>query len=401
MLALFAFATFVEVIAYGQLAAFTPLHLPRIGVAPDQVAFWVGAITVAANVLGLVFLPFWGALADRYGRKLLIIRSFAATGAGLAVAALATNVWQFLGARALTALNLGNSGLMMTTLAEGAPASRLGVAYGVVNGAGPLGALAGPLLGGPVVDRYGFAAILAIDALLLAGVVLLLTFGYRDPYVRPADPPPVLRNAFGGVALLWQSQRLRALFPALVVLFAGWMLVFIYSPLAIERIHEGPDLATAIGLVLGAGGVATLVASPGIGALADRLGLMRTYYVVGALSAVAWILPWLTRDYLLFLVGWAIANGLGSGLFSLSFNVLTRSTTDSTRARVMTFAYLPLNLGFIVGPAIGSVVASTDPFAIFPTAVVLELAGLILIAVALRRPLDPDVPGGRPVAGRT
>jgi DHA1 family multidrug resistance protein-like MFS transporter len=391
ILALFALATFVEVIAYGQLAAFTPLHLPRIGVPDDQVAFWVGAITVGANALGLLFLPFWGALADRYGRKLLIIRSFAATGAGLAVAALATNVWQFLGARALTALNLGNSGLMMTTLAEGAPASRIGFAYGVVNGAGPLGALAGPLIGGPLVDRYGFAAILAIDAALLAGVVLLMTVGYRDPYVRPADPPPILRSAFGGVALLWRSQRLRALFPALVVLFAGWMLVFIYSPLAIAQIHRGPDLATAIGLVLGAGGVVTLVASPGIGALADRLGLMRTYYVVGALSAAAWILPWLTRDYVPFLIGWAIANGLGSGLFSLSFNVLTRSTTDTTRARVMTFSYLPPNLGFIVGPAIGSVVASTDPFAIFPTAVVLELIGLALVAVALRRPLSGSV----------
>jgi len=276
----------------------------------------------------------------------------------------------------------------MTTLAEGAPASRIGFAYGVVNGAGPLGALAGPLLGGPLVDRYGFAAILAIDAALLAGIVLLLTFGYRDPYVRPTDPPPILRSALGGVALLWQSPRLRALFPALVVLFAGWMLVFIYTPLAIERIHTGPDLATAIGLVLGAGGLVTLVASPGIGALADRLGLLRTYYVVGAMSAAAWILPWLTRDYVPFLVGWAIANGLGSGLFSLSFNVLTRSTTDSTRARIMTFAYLPLNLGFIVGPAIGSIVASTDPFAIFPTAVVLELAGLTLVALALRRPLE-------------
>lgn len=388
MLVLFAFASFVEVTAYGQLAAFTPLHLPRISVPAEQIAFWVGAITVGANVVGLLFLPFWGALADRFGRKPLIIRSFAATGAGLAVAALATNVWQFMGARGLTALNLGNSGLMMTTLAEGAPASRIGFAYGVVNGAGPLGALAGPLLGGPLVDRYGFAAILAIDAALLAGIVLLLTFGYRDPYVRPTDPPPILRSAIGGVALLWQSQRLRALFPALVVLFAGWMLVFIYTPLAVERIHTGPDLATAIGLVLGAGGLVTLVASPGIGALADRLGLMRTYYVVGAMSAAAWILPWLTRDYLPFLAGWAIANGLGSGLFSLSFNVLTRSTTDTTRARVMTFAYLPLNLGFIVGPAIGSVVASTDPFAIFPTAVVLEMAGLALVALALRRPLE-------------
>ena len=75
------------------------------------------------------------------------------------------------------------------------------------------------------------------------------------------------------------------------------------------------------------------------------------------------------------------------GVVSLSFNILSSSTTNETRARVMTFAYLPLNLGFVLGPLLGSFVASTDPFAIFPLAVVLALTGLGLVALALRRPL--------------
>src|SRR5260370_922278 len=92
MLTLFTLASFIEVIAYGQLAAFTPLHLPTIGVAPDDVPIAVGLITVGANVIGLLFLPFWRVLADRYGRKPLIIRSFVAPGSGLALAAAARAV---------------------------------------------------------------------------------------------------------------------------------------------------------------------------------------------------------------------------------------------------------------------------------------------------------------------
>src|SRR5881409_2717565 len=95
MLTLFTLATFIEVIAYGQLAAFTPLHLPKIGVPLENVPAAIGLIAVSVNVVGLLFLPFWGVLADRYGRKPLIIRSFAATGAGLAVAAVGRNVWLF------------------------------------------------------------------------------------------------------------------------------------------------------------------------------------------------------------------------------------------------------------------------------------------------------------------
>src|SRR5207244_6529539 len=77
MTILFTIAGFFEVAAYGQVSAFTPLYLPHLGIEAAAVAFWVGAITSFSNFVGLPFLPFWGALADRYGRKPRIIRSFA------------------------------------------------------------------------------------------------------------------------------------------------------------------------------------------------------------------------------------------------------------------------------------------------------------------------------------
>lgn len=387
MLTLFSLASFVEVVAYGQLAAFTPLHLPRVGVAAEAVPAWVGAITAGSSAFGLLFLPFWGVLADRYGRKPLIIRSFVATGAGLAVAALAPSIWLFTFARAITALNLGNSGLMMTTLTENAPGARLGFAFGVLNGAGPLGAFVGPLAGGPLVDRFGFGAVLALDAAMLAAIVALLTFGYRDGF-RPSPPAVSIgRSALDGLGLIWHSPRLRALFPALLVLFSGWMLTFIYVPLVVARIYDGPDVATAVGIVLGSSALVTLIASPGIGALADRFGHWRVLYAAGAVNAALWLLPWAAREYVPFILAWALVNGIGSGVFSLSFNLLSASATEATRARVMTFAYLPLNLGFVLGPGLGGFVASADVFLIFPTALVLGFSGLAAVAYAARRPI--------------
>lgn len=387
ILILFSVASFVEVVAYGQLNAFTPLYLPRLGVSPEDVALWVAAISAGSNVIGVLFLPFWGVFADRFGRKPLIIRSFAMSGVGMLVGGFASNVWTFMAGRGLTALALGNGGLMMTTLAESAPAARIGLAYGVLNGAGPFGAVLGPLLAGPLVDRYGFGAVLVADAALLLGVVLLLTFGYGDAFARPALPPPIARSALAGAALLWRSPRLRILFPAFLVMFSGWIVILVFTPLAVARIASGPDIATAIGLVAGSGGLVTLVLSPGVGALADRSGLVRVFFTTGVVSAVAWLLPWGVREYLPFLLTFALANGIGSAVFSLQFNVLSRSTTDATRARVMTFAYLPLNLGFVFGPTLGSIVAARDPFGIYPLAGALEAAGLVLVAVALRRPV--------------
>lgn len=384
---LFTIAGFFEVSAYGQINAFTPLFLPQLGVDPSAVPFWVGAITSFSSVVGLPFLPFWGALADRYGRKPLIIRSFAAAFAALALTVVAPNVWVFALARAIQSLGLGNTGLILATLAEHAPPGRIAFAFGVVNGANPLGGFLGPLAGGPVVDRFGFPALMAADAGIMLAVVAMLSFGYRDGFVTKARGESLVRMAGDGMMLIVRSPRLRALFPALFLLFSGWMLAFIYVPLVVARLYTGPDPATAVGIVFGAGGLGVFVASPVIGAIADRYGKAPTLFIGCGVLAAIWSAPFFTRELVPFAVAWTFVNGLAAALFSVSFTLLSASATDETRGRVMTFAYLPTNIGFVIGPAIGSVIASIDVFLVFPAAAVLTALGLVAVIVAWRQPV--------------
>ena len=96
--------------------------------------------------LGLPFLPLWGALADRYARKPVIVRSFAAYLIAGVVTFLAPNVWIFTLGRAVMGFSFGNSGLMMTTLSERVPRQRLAFAFSVMNASGPIGAFIGPIV---------------------------------------------------------------------------------------------------------------------------------------------------------------------------------------------------------------------------------------------------------------
>src|SRR5256714_12676978 len=388
MTILFAIAGFFEVATYGQVTAFTPLYLPRLGIELVAVAFWVGAITSFSNVAGLPFLPFWGALADRYGRKPLIIRSFLVAFVALSLTALAPNVWVFALARAIQSLGLGNTGLILATLAEHAPPGRIAFAFGIVNGANPMGAFIGPLIGGPIVDQFGFPVLMAADAAIMLAVVALLAFGYRDGFVAKTSSDSLLRMAGDGILLIVRSPRLRALFPALFLLFAGWMLAFIYVPLVVARLYTGPDPNTTVGVVLGAGGLGVLVLSPLIGAIADRYGKARTLFIGCAALAVIWPAPFFTREIVPFTIVWTVVNGLAAALFSVSFTLLSASATDATRGRVMTFAYLPANIGFVIGPAIGSVIASADGFLVFPAAALLTVLGLVAIIFAWGQPIS-------------
>jgi MFS transporter, DHA1 family, multidrug resistance protein len=387
--ALFAAASFIEVVFWNQVQAFTPLYLETLGISdPGARESWTGYIATISAAVGIPFLPLWGALADRYARQPIIVRSFVAHLLSGVLAILAPNVWVYLVARAVQSLSLGNSGLMLTTLSERAPAMRIGLAFGIINGAAPLGAFVGPLIGGPVVDGWGFPALLMIDVVLMLGVILALTFGYSDNF-RGTAQGSIMSLAFSSVGLIWRSPRLRALFPALFVLFAGWMLAFTYVPLAIERLYTGDpaNRGTVVGLVLGAAGLVTLVLSPLMGALADKLGYWRMLFITASITVLIWPLPFFARDLFAFATILALINGLSSATFSLSFNALALSTETSTRGRVMTFAYLPVNVGYAAGPALGALVIGLDLLLVFPMAALITALGILALLYASRQPL--------------
>ncbi len=389
LLTLFTAASFIEVIFWSQVQAFTPLYLRSLGIADADRDSWTGAIAAVSSAVGIPFLPFWGALADRYARQPIIVRSFVAHMLTGVLAILSPNIWVFLVARAIQSLSLGNSGLMMTTLSERMPANRLGLGFGILNGAAPLGLFIGPLIGGPVVDGWGFPVLLIIDVALLIAVILALTFGYHDDY-KGTDRGSLLRMAWASIGIIARSPRLRLLFPALFLLFAGWMLAFTYVPLVIERLYHGDEgaLATTIGLVAGAAGLATLVISPLLGALADRFGHWRVLFLASSVSVVLWPWPMLANDLGAFTLFWAVINGLSSAIFALSFSVLSSSTSSEVRGRVMTFSYLPVNVGYAVGPAIGSVITQWNIFAVFPAAAIITAMGIGALAVAARQNVD-------------
>jgi len=66
--------------------------------------------------------------------------------------------------------------------------------------------------------------------------------------------------------------------------------------------------------------------------------------------------------------------------------VIAGSASETARGRVMSFAYAPANMSFVVGPLIGSVLAPIDVFLVFPAAAVLTAVGLAATAYARTRP---------------
>ena len=68
-------------LAFGFVLPFLPLFLKEIGVTPESaVVFWSGALVTSTGVSLAIFSPIWGALADRHGRKVMVLRAMLVGG---------------------------------------------------------------------------------------------------------------------------------------------------------------------------------------------------------------------------------------------------------------------------------------------------------------------------------
>src|SRR2546423_898005 len=171
---LFALTGMVESLAFGHLSAFTPIYLRELKVPEHAIPYWTGVLSALAFVIGLPLLPFWGVWADRYGRKLLVVRSSVVAAAVLALAGASTDVHMLAIARLLAGFVFGNTGIMMAIQADITPRERLGTTVAFVSAGSPIGMAIGPYLGGQIVDRWGVRPLLFGDAVLTMALVLAL-----------------------------------------------------------------------------------------------------------------------------------------------------------------------------------------------------------------------------------
>jgi DHA1 family multidrug resistance protein-like MFS transporter len=106
-----------------------PLFLPQLGVTTDAgIDLWSGILNGSTSFVAAFASPLWGRLADRYGRKPMLIRSSCAIAVFTAFMGMALNVWQFFAARALMGVFAGFSSTAMALVASQVPEQRLGYA---------------------------------------------------------------------------------------------------------------------------------------------------------------------------------------------------------------------------------------------------------------------------------
>lgn len=188
-------ASFIGFTGFTLVMPFLPLYFRQLGVSDvGEIALWSGLSLGVTPAVTALMAPFWGRLADRMGRKIMVERSLASFVVVMAAMAFVTRAWHVLALRAVQGLFAGYGALTLTMAADSAPKDRMAHAIGTVQTAQRLGPALGPVIGGVVAQLVGLRRAFLVTAAFYFTAVILVFVMYREP--RPAQtpgaPPPRL-----------------------------------------------------------------------------------------------------------------------------------------------------------------------------------------------------------------
>jgi MFS family permease len=405
LLAVFWVTSMVEGLGVSQIFALLPTYLREMGVAPQDRLAFIGIFSALIFIVGMPLVPLWGAWADKYSRKVVIIRSALVEAVVFAAVALAREPWQLALAMLLIGFQLGNTGIMLAGIRDVSPLRRLGTAIALFGASGAVGFAIGPALAGILIDGFGWelSPVFAFSALLSVGTAFLVALGSRE--VRPEVVPTgrIVDLAYASLRGVLTDRATRRIFLIFGISFVAIQMSRPYIPVLVEGIVGlGPGLASAIGLVAGTAALVGALVSPLGGVIGDRIGFRPVLITaLGGAGIVLFLMPLAASIGMLAV----LAVGLGAATATVSsmvFGLLATELPPERRSAALNLVYLPLYAAGTIGPAVGAVVASVSGVnGLFVVGACVFMFGALTI-VLRRGPIgEPQPVGSEPLGTRS
>ena len=366
---------------------FLPLYIAELGVTDvGEIAMWTGLALGATPAVTAISAPLWGRVGDKYGSKLLVIRSLTAfilTKAGMAFV---TAPWQLFALRALLGVFAGYGALTMSMAAQSAPREKMAQAIGTVQTGHRLGPAIGPVIGGTLAPLVGLRNSFLFAAAFYAAAMLLILFVYQEPPKRAAVVRPR-----GGWEVFSELLRKPGFLLALFVIFGLQTVDRSFGPvlpLFVQQVGVDAGRIAFVAGVLFSLGAISAAAGTQLGPRLLQRYSAKTVLVAGTLTAAIALAAIVIAPTLLILGAAIIIAGtaMGAGtttIYAIAGGLLP-ADAHATGFGIMTTASL---MGLAVSPVAAGFIGAAGLRIVF----IADVALLILLAGLIFNRLRPQV----------
>ena len=334
---------------------FMPIFVEQLGVEPSQVTFYSGLAISVSAISAACVSPLWGILADRYGRKPMMIRAGLAMTITMGGLAFVPNVYWLLALRLLNGVFTGFVPNATALIASQVPKDKSGYALGTLSSGVVAGTLTGPFVGGMIAEVFGIRNVfLMVGGFLFLAAILTIFFIKEDFQPVPKEKALPTKELFTSVKY---PYLLFNLFATSFVIQVAAQSVGPILALYIRDLGQNENLLFVSGLIVSSMGLSSMMSSGVMGRLGDKVGNHRLLIVAQAYSALIYLLC-ANASTPLELGFYRFLFGLGTGALRPGvIALLSRMTPKAGISRVFAFNQVFFYLGGVIGPLAGSVVA--------------------------------------------
>jgi DHA1 family multidrug resistance protein-like MFS transporter len=370
-------------VGYSVGLPFLPFIVEALGVhGPAAVALWSGFLVALLNAGNGLSAPLWGRLADRRGRKPMVIRAMTGGGVALMLCAAAPNVWVFAVLFVVLGSMAGSLAATMTLASATAPRAKVAGSFGALQSAAFVGTSLGPAVGAVLVPLVGPRPTLLVAGIfpVVSGVAVWLYVDERFSRAPREAPRRVPAHRLIRAAGLGRTVITLLL---MCLLTQGALFGVIASlSLRIRAVAATDSAALFVGLAAG-----LQAAGAAVGALVVTRTLRRkpSQAIIGCaiLGACVYAAVAATQVPALLLMLAALGGLAMGGVLPLVNTLLGEATPREIRGEVFGYAATSMAVGAAAVPVLAtSLIPRWGTGAPFIMVVVVDA---MLAAVALQR----------------
>lgn len=383
-------AVFIAGIAFSEIMPFLSLYINTLSnFSHQQLNFWSGIVYSGTFIVSAVVSPWWGKLADKKGRKPMILRAGIGMSVVIACMGLVQNVWQLLLLRMLQGVFSGFISNSNALVATETPKTNSGQALGTIASAITAGTLLGPLVGGALTSIFSYRITFMITGgLLLLCSILVLFFVHEDDF-KPVTAKK-LDKASGVIKSLRSPHLIFGLLLTTLIIQAANNSINPIVSLYVRQLLNGHGNVVFIsGVIAALPGIATFLVASRFGALGDKIGTHKIIVAGFIAASIFFFLTAFVRNtvelgILRFLVGFSDAC-----LFPQVQTMLTKNSPAAVTGRIFSWNQSAMYIGNIVGPLLGSFVSGMFNYSmVFIVTTVIVLINLLLFRINVIRNLQ-------------
>ncbi|NIE63109.1 multidrug efflux MFS transporter [Burkholderia sp. Ax-1719] len=391
-LAVCVFGSFTTIVAMTLLLPFLPLYVEQLGVHSEAaIVQWSGIAFGATFFAAGLVAPLWGRLADRYGRKMILMRASLGMAVVMSLLGLAENVWQLVGLRLLAGLVGGYASGATVMVATQTPRDRTGWALGTLASGVMAGNLVGPLIGGLLPAHIGIRNTFFLAGAMIFTAFVATTLLIKERPNKSSEKTSIRKSANDKAGSVWRSLSNRGpviamLITAALLMFANMSIEPIITVYVTQLVRDPASVTWVAGLVMSASALGSVLAASRVGKLADRHGPPRVIVAclvicAGLLIPQACVTNGSELIALRFLMGLSLA-----GLMPSITSVIRHNVPDNEAGYILGYATSAQYLGQVIGPLFGGYVGGQLGMrSVFLITSLIMLAGAIFTAKAFRR----------------